>query len=179
MKFRYLIPVVIFVGLLGLFAIGLNLDPHEVPSPLIDKPIPEFTLPRLDAPDRTLGSADLRKGDVVLLNVWASDCTSCRAEHDFLMELAARHEVTLYGLNWKDQRADALAILTRTGNPYAATAFDPEGRVGIDWGVYGTPETFVIDGSGRIRYKQIGPLSPDAWQRNVEPVIRQIKAERQ
>lgn len=177
MKARFLIPLVIFLGLIGLFTIGLGLNPREVPSPLIDKPIPEFTLPRLHAADETLGSEDLRKGDVVLFNVWASWCVACRQEHPFLLELAKQGEITIYGLNYKDQRADALHWLERDGNPYSASAFDQDGRVGIDWGVYGVPETFVVDGMGRIRYKQIGPLSPEAWRTTIAPLIAQIKAE--
>jgi cytochrome c biogenesis protein CcmG/thiol:disulfide interchange protein DsbE len=171
MKARFLIPLVIFFGLIVLFTIGLGLNPREVPSPLIDKPIPEFALPRLHAADQQFGSAELRQGSRVR---W---CTACRQEHPFLMELAGRGEITIYGLNYKDQREDGLQWLERHGNPYSASAFDHDGRVGIDWGVYGVPETFVVDGKGRIRYKHIGPLSPSAWQEKIQPLVARIKAE--
>ncbi|MCK9531333.1 MAG: DsbE family thiol:disulfide interchange protein [Hydrogenophaga sp.] len=178
MKARFLIPLVFFVGLIVLFLIGLGLNPREVPSPLIDKPVPEFALPRLHDANQQLRSADLRQGDVVLLNVWASWCTACREEHPFLMELARRGEITVYGLNYKDERSEALRLLKRDGDPYVASAFDHDGRVGIDWGVYGVPETFLIDGAGRIRHKHIGPLSFHAWQNKIQPLIAQIRAER-
>ncbi len=141
---RYLIPLVVFVVLVGFLAVGLSLKPREVPSPLIDKPAPAFSLPRLDAPEQQLGLEDL-KGQVWLLNVWASWCVACRQEHPLLVELAGQNLVPIYGLNYKDKRDDALAWLGRHGNPYTVSLSDTEGLVGIDYGVYGVPETFVID----------------------------------
>ncbi|HHO69558.1 MAG TPA: DsbE family thiol:disulfide interchange protein, partial [Gammaproteobacteria bacterium] len=140
---RYLTPLLLFLALAGLLYKGLSLDPHRVPSPLIGKPAPAFSLPRLQQPDAVLSSDDL-KGKVSLLNVWATWCVACRAEHPLLVQLA-RQGVPIYGLNYKDKRPDAQRWLQRYGNPYLANAFDADGRVGIDWGVYGTPETFVID----------------------------------
>ena len=177
MQAKYLIPFGIFIILIGLFVVGLGLDPREVPSPLINKPAPEFELPRLHEPDKTIGTADLTGGGVKLVNVWASWCTACRQEHPFLMELARRGDVPIYGLNYKDARSDALNWLDRLGDPYTASAFDNDGRVGIDWGVYGVPETFVVDGKGTIRYKHIGPLGPQAWRETVYPAIQEIREE--
>lgn len=175
MKLRFLIPLILFAVLIGLFAIGLQLDPREVPSPLIDKPAPAFALPRLDSPEAQLTRADLTQHQVSLFNVWASWCTACRQEHPFLMELARRNEIPIYGLNYKDERPDAIAWLRRHGDPYRASGFDHEGRVGIDWGVYGVPETFVVDAQGVIRYKHIGPLTPQVWREKLEPVVRQLQ----
>lgn len=175
MKLRFLIPLVIFAVLIALFAIGLQLDPREVPSPLIDKPAPAFALPRLDRPEVQLTRADLTQHQVSLFNVWASWCTACRQEHPFLMELARRNEIPIYGLNYKDERPDAIAWLKRHGDPYRTSGFDHEGRVGIDWGVYGVPETFVVDAQGVIRYKHIGPLTPQVWREKLEPIVRQLQ----
>jgi cytochrome c biogenesis protein CcmG/thiol:disulfide interchange protein DsbE len=170
-----LIPAIIFVVVAILLAVGLNLNPREVPSPLIGKPVPTFELSRLKDPQATLGSADLT-GRVSLVNVWATWCVSCRAEHKLLMALAQTGEVDIYGLNYKDQRDAALRWLQVYGDPYVANAFDDDGRVGIDWGVYGTPETFVIDGDGIIRHKVIGPLSADIVNERILPLVRQLKS---
>ncbi|HHS83347.1 MAG TPA: DsbE family thiol:disulfide interchange protein [Gammaproteobacteria bacterium] len=177
MKARFLIPLVLFLLLIGLFVVGLKLDPREVPSPLIDKPAPEFSLPELLDKEKTISTADLTKSKVSLFNVWASWCVACRQEHPFLVELARAGEVPIYGLNYKDKRPDAIRWLNRLGNPYTASAFDEKGRVGIDWGVYGVPETFVVDSKGIIRYKQIGPLTEQAWRETILPLIEKIKAE--
>src|SRR5258706_6715824 len=160
---RYLVPLGIFVVLVLFLAAGLRLNPREVPSPLIGKPAPGFMLPQLQMPDRNLSTTDLR-GKVWLLNVWASWCAACREEHAVLVELAKTSVVPIYGLNYKDQRGDALAWLDQFGNPYTLSIADVEGRVGIDYGVYALPETFVIDKNGMIRYKQIGPVTPEALQ---------------
>lgn len=175
MQAKFLIPFGIFALLVVLFIVGLGLDPREVPSPLVDKPAPEFDLPRLQEPDKRFGRSDLVGGGVSLVNVWASWCTACRQEHPFLMELARRGEVPIYGLNYKDEREDAQGWLRRLGNPYAANAFDHDGRVGIDWGVYGVPETFIVDGEGTIRYKHIGPLGEQAWRETIMPIIEEIR----
>jgi len=175
MKARFLIPLGLFAALVVLFAIGLGLNPREVPSPLIDKPVPAFELPQLHAAEAVLGSADLARQPVALFNVWASWCVACRQEHPFLMELAQRGEFPIYGLNYKDERSDAIAWLKRHGNPYRVSGHDLDGRVGIDWGVYGVPETFLIDGQGKIRYKHIGPLTPQVWREKIEPLVRQLQ----
>jgi len=170
-----LIPAIVFTVMVVLLAVGLNLNPREVPSPLIGKPVPGFELSRLKDPQATLGSADLT-GRVSLFNVWATWCVSCRAEHKLLMALAETGEVDIYGLNYKDDRDAALRWLQVYGDPYVANAFDDDGRVGIDWGVYGTPETFVIDGEGVIRHKVIGPLSADIVNERILPLVRQLNS---
>jgi len=170
---RYLTPLVLFLALAALLYRGLALNPREVPSPLIGKPAPEFTLPELKDAGKQLSHSDFQ-GKVSLLNVWATWCVSCRAEHPLLMQLA-RQGVTIYGLDYKDNREDAQRWLSRFGDPYVANAFDADGRVGIDWGVYGTPETFVIDQQGIIRHKHIGPLTEDAIQREILPLIQQLR----
>ncbi len=176
-KLRFLIPLGVLAALVALFAVGLNIDPHRVPSPLIDKPAPDFSLPELERPAQQISRAELTQHKVALFNVWASWCTACREEHPFLMELARSGEVPIYGLNYKDERDAALSVLRMAGNPYRNNAFDHDGRVGIDWGVYGVPETFVVDGRGIIRYKQIGPLTPEAWRDTVGPLVRRLQKE--
>ncbi len=175
MKARFLLPLGLFAALVVLFAVGLGLNPREVPSPLIDKQAPTFTLPQLHAPEASFGSRELTQQPVALVNIWASWCVACRQEHPFLMELAQRGDVPIYGLNYKDERADAIAWLKRHGNPYRVSGHDLDGRVGIDWGVYGVPETFVVDGRGVIRYKHIGPITPQVWREKMEPVVRQLQ----
>ncbi len=174
---RYLAPLGIFLVLVVFLAIGLRLNPREVPSPLVGKPAPYFELATVKDPERKVGLADLKQ-DVSLCNVWASWCVSCRQEHPLLVELARRKLVAIYGLNYKDTREDALDWLRRLGNPYAASAFDADGRVGLDWGVYGVPETFIIDHKGTIRHKHIGPITPDAWEETILPLIQQLRAEK-
>jgi cytochrome c biogenesis protein CcmG/thiol:disulfide interchange protein DsbE len=175
MKARYLVPLAIFIAMLGFLGVGLKLDPREVPSPLIDKPAPVFRLQTLDAPARQL-AADEMRGQVWLLNVWASWCGGCREEHPVLVELAKTRAVPIYGLDYKDQPGDARRWLTDFGNPYTATVSDPDGRTGIEYGVYGVPETFVIDKAGVIRYKQIGPITPKALQETILPLVRKLNA---
>jgi cytochrome c biogenesis protein CcmG/thiol:disulfide interchange protein DsbE len=170
---RYLTPLVVFAALAALLYRGLALDPHKVPSPLVGKATPAFTLSELKDDDKQLSEADFR-GKVSLLNVWATWCVSCRAEHPLLMQLA-QQGVKIYGLDYKDTREDATRWLNRFGDPYIANAFDADGRVGIDWGVYGTPETFVIDQQGIIRHKHIGPLTEDAIQQEILPLIRKLE----
>ncbi len=172
---KFLIPLALF-GVLALFlAAGLKLDPREVPSPLIGKPAPDFKLTRLDDPAATISREDML-GKVWMLNVWASWCVACREEHPLLVEFARRKVVPIYGLNYKDVRADGSAWLSRFGNPYDASIFDGDGRVGIDFGVYGVPETFVIDGKGVVRLKHIGPLTPEVIRDRIEPLIASLKA---
>ena len=170
---RYLIPLGVFL-VMGLFlGIGLTLDPREVPSPLIDEFAPTFTLPKLHNPQEELASKELL-GQVTILNVWASWCVACREEHPLLMELASKHNVPLYGLNYKDLREDAMRWLDFYGDPYHVSISDEEGTVGIDFGVYGVPETFVIDKQGVIRYKHIGPLTEKDWNETVQPLLEQL-----
>jgi cytochrome c biogenesis protein CcmG, thiol:disulfide interchange protein DsbE len=170
---RAWIPLGVFAALVALLAVGLTLNPRELPSPLVGRTAPHFELPLLLEPDRTFSPADM-KGKVWLLNVWASWCVSCRQEHAVLEALAKTGAVPLYGLNYKDTREDGRAYLRQLGNPFALVAFDPQGRVGIDYGVYGTPETYVIDKSGVIRYKRVGPLTPELVQNTILPLVHEL-----
>lgn len=172
---RYLLPLGMFLALAGLLYKGLSLDPREVPSPLIGKPAPAFSLPRLKQPETSISDADL-KGRVWLLNVWATWCVACRAEHPLLMQLANSGRIEIYGLNYKDERDEAKRWLVQYGDPYSANAFDADGRVGINWGVYGTPETFIVDQQGIIRHKHIGPLTVDVIRDEILPMVEQLKA---
>ncbi len=172
---RFVIPLAIFVVVVGFLFVGLGLRPSEVPSPLIDKPAPAFDLTQLHVPEQRFSVGDM-KGKVWLLNVWASWCVSCREEHPFLMEIAKQGSVPIVGLNYKDQRENALAWLGQFGNPYQLSVVDAVGRTGIDFGVYGVPETFLIDRDGVIRYKQIGPLTREAWQQNILPLVKKLSA---
>jgi cytochrome c biogenesis protein CcmG, thiol:disulfide interchange protein DsbE len=168
---RYFIPVGVFAVLAAFFYRGLHLNPSAIESPLIGKPVPEFSLPSLTDPDATVGSNDLQ-GQVSLLNVWGTWCVECRREHGFLVELA-RSGIPIYGLNLKDDRASALDWLDRLGDPYVDSAFDEDGKVAIDWGVYGAPETFLIDRDGTILHKHISVLTPAIWQQRFLPIIEQ------
>jgi cytochrome c biogenesis protein CcmG/thiol:disulfide interchange protein DsbE len=172
---RYLVPLALFTLLVAFLYRGLSLDPKLVPSPLVGKPIPKFTLTRLDNPAATISDADL-KGKVSLLNVWATWCVSCRHEHETLVELAKTGQVEIYGLNYKDNREQANRYLSLLGNPYVANGFDGDGRVGIDWGVYGAPETFIIDRDGIIRHKHIGPLTTEIIQEEILPLVVKLKS---
>jgi cytochrome c biogenesis protein CcmG/thiol:disulfide interchange protein DsbE len=172
---RYVVPLLVFIALVAFFAVGLTRDPREVPSPFIDKPAPPFRLETLHQPDRIFTPDDM-KGKVWLLNVWASWCASCRIEHPLLVEMSRRNVVPIVGLNYKDKREDGTQWLAKHGNPYSVSAFDLEGKVGIDYGVYGAPETFVIDKQGVIRYKQIGPITPEALEKTLLPLIRKLQA---
>lgn len=172
---RYLAPLAIFALLVAFLYRGLSLDPKLVPSPLVGKPVPAFTLTRLDNPAVNISDADF-KGKVSLLNVWATWCVSCRQEHETLVQLARTGLVEIYGLNYKDNREDANRWLSQLGNPYVANAFDSDGRVGIDWGVYGAPETFIIDREGIIRHKHIGPLTDEIINDEILPLVAKLKS---
>jgi cytochrome c biogenesis protein CcmG/thiol:disulfide interchange protein DsbE len=172
---KYGVPLVLFVALAAFLAVGLTRDPREVPSPFIGKPAPDFRIARLHEPDQQFSPADM-KGKVWLLNVWASWCVSCRVEHPLLVEMSKRNDVPIVGLDYKDERDKGLEWLNRMGDPYALSAFDVDGKVGIDYGVYGVPETFVIDKQGVIRYKQIGPITPEALEQKILPLIRKLNA---
>jgi len=171
---RLIIPLVVFLVIVVFLWAGLSRDPREVPSPFIGKPAPAFDLAQLHAPGKKLGTADM-KGQVWLLNVWASWCVSCRVEHPLLVELAKANVVPVIGLNYKDKNEAGLAWLAQNGDPYRLSVVDADGRVGIDWGVYGVPETFVVDKAGMIRYKQIGPLTAEALQQKILPLVRSLQ----
>ena len=174
LRARFLVPLAIFVVIAGFLAWGLTRDPSQVPSPLIGKPVPDFSLPRLEAGAGTIGPERLR-GEVYLLNVWATWCTGCRKEHDVLMEAASRRGIRILGLDYKDERGAALGWLEQRGNPYFASAYDPDGRVGIDLGVYGVPETYVIDADGIVRHKVIGPMSREVLNETIAPMVRRLR----
>ena|SRR5690349_16503566 len=173
---RFVLPLGIFLLLVVLLGVGLSLDPREVPSPLINKPAPQFELPQLHDPGKTFSPQALH-GKVWVLNVWASWCVACREEHPVLSEFAKSGLVPVYGLNYKDQRTDAIAWLKRYGDPYQVSLVDTDGRVGIDYGVYGVPETYVIDKQGLIRYKRIGPVTPDVLKKAMVPLIQELNRE--
>jgi len=171
---RYFLPLAIFVGLLWFLYTGLSLNPREIPSALINKPTPGFELAQLHSPDKKFGNTDM-KGKVWLLNVWGSWCVSCRYEHPFLNQLAKEQVVPIVGLNWKDKPEDAKAWLAKFGDPYMVSVSDLDGRTAIDFGVYGAPETFVIDATGMIRYKHTGPIDATVLREKLLPVIRELK----
>jgi cytochrome c biogenesis protein CcmG/thiol:disulfide interchange protein DsbE len=173
---RYLLPLGVFSVIVLLLAIGLSLDPRYVPSPLIDKPAPAFSLPKLHQPNKMIQPADMR-GKVWLLNVWASWCGACRSEHQVMNELVQQNEVTLVGLNYKDTQEDALRWLGSLGDPYDNNAMDRHGLVGIDWGVYGVPETFVVDKHGIVRYKHVGPVERQDMEQTILPLLRKLEQE--
>lgn len=170
---RFIAPLLIFAALVAFLGVGLRLDPSEVPSPFIGKPAPAFKLAELTTPERSFSPQDLR-GKVWLLNVWASWCVACREEHATLLAFSKQGVVPIVGLNYKDKRPDGNAWLERFGNPYLLSAFDADGRVGIDYGVYGVPETFVIDQRGVIRHKHVGPITPEVIQSELLPLIREL-----
>ena len=173
---KYIIPLVLFVVLALFLAVGLNLNPRDIPSPFINKPAPQFSVPKLTAPTEKLSTDDL-KGKVWLFNVWASWSVSCREEHPLLNQLAKQQAVTIIGLNYKDEPDSAKSWLENLGNPYNISIMDQDGRIGIDWGVYGVPETFVIDKKGVIRLKLTGPVTPEIIQQTLLPLIKQLQAE--
>ncbi len=171
---RFILPFVVFVALSGFLYVGLHLDPHEVPSPLIGKAAPPFNLPQLSDPAKNFSPQEM-KGKVWLLNVWASWCVSCKEEHPVLVQLAGQNVVPIYGLDYKDKRADAQATLSEGGNPYTLTVSDTDGRIGIDYGVYGVPETYVIDKQGVIQYKQIGPITHQNLREKILPLVAELE----
>ncbi len=172
---KFLLPLALFLVLAGFLAVGLNRNPREVPSPLINKPAPAFTAARLDDPSLQLRRDDLL-GQVWVLNVWASWCAPCREEHPLLVDFARRKRAPVYGLNYKDTQAAGRGWLQQFGNPYTATLVDPDGRIGLDFGVYGVPETFVIDKAGIVRFKHVGPLTPDVIADRIEPLLARLNA---
>ena len=173
-RFRLALPLGVFLVLVVLLGVGLTLNPREVPSPLVGKPAPQFELPLLHAPERSFSPKSML-GKVWMLNVWASWCVSCRHEHPVLMELARTGALPIYGLNYKDARQDGIEWLNRHGDPYRLSAYDAKGAVGIDYGVYGVPESYVIDKRGVIRYKQIGIVTPDVLRTKILPLVRELE----
>lgn len=167
-------PLALFAAIAVFLAIGLTRDPRIVPSPLIGKHVPAFSLPPVLWRSRGLASGDL-EGQVSLVNVFASWCVACRDEHPLLMQISREGVVPVHGLNYKDRPTDAARWLDEMGDPYTRTGADVDGRVAIDWGVYGVPETFVIDAQGRIAYKQIGPITPAVWNETMLPLIRSLQ----
>jgi len=175
-RILYLLPLIVFAALAAYFWVGLNRDPRLIPSALIDKPVPDFELPALVDDVPGLATADFG-GQVVLVNVFASWCIPCRAEHPVISRIAEEGIVPVFALNWKDKKEDAVAWLDELGNPYARIGHDLSGRVGIDWGVYGVPESYLIDKTGRIRYKHVGPIFAETLNETILPMIEKLKAE--
>ena len=173
---RFFLPLAIFGVMVGFLAVGLTLNPREIPSPLVGKPAPAFSLPQLHEADKVFSQKDL-EGQVWLLNFWASWCSGCKTEHPVLMQIARSGEVPLYGVDYKDQRDEAIAWLNRWGNPFPIVGVDLAGRVGIDYGVYGVPETYVIDKQGVIRYKQIGPVDDEVSSKTILPLVNYLQAQ--
>ena len=172
---RFILPFVIFMIVAIFLFVGLGLNPHEVPSPLVGKPAPAFSLPQLHEPEKQFSLQDM-KGKVWLFNVWASWCTACEYEHPLFMELSRRNLVPLYGMDYKDKREDGMAWLQQHGNPYTLVVSDAEGRVGIDYGVYGVPETYLIDKQGVIRYKHIGAVTERDLSEKILPLVKELQA---
>lgn len=172
---RYIALIIAFALLVGVFFVGLQKDPSRLPSTFIGKPAPQFELPSLTDPGVRVSNRNFG-GKPALLNVWATWCVGCRQEHGFLMDLAASNTIPIYGLNWRDDRAAALQWLQQYGDPYVITAFDADARVGIDWGVYAAPETFLINPDGMVVHKHLGPLDPSIWERDFAPLIESMAA---
>ncbi len=170
---RFAAPIGAFVLLLVAFGIGLTRDPSALPSPFIGKPAPQFALPELHDQKEQVDNSSF-SGSPVLVNFWATWCVGCRQEHAFLMRLAKDNVIPIYGINWRDDRAAAIEWLKQLGNPYVKNGFDGVNRTGIDWGVYGAPETFLVDGNGIVIYKHLGPLSDGAWQSEFVPRLLEL-----
>ena len=170
----FLLPLAVFLGMAVYFAIGLTKDPRILPSALLDQPVPAFDLPALKPEKPGLATGDL-KGEVSIVNVFASWCVPCRAEHPLWMKLAESGEVPIHAINWKDQRAAAVTWLQELGDPYGRIGHDPDNKAGIEWGVYGVPETYVIDREGRIRYKHVGPLFPETYTEVIAPLLKELR----
>jgi cytochrome c biogenesis protein CcmG/thiol:disulfide interchange protein DsbE len=168
---RYVLPLVAVIALILFLVVGLKRgDPRALPSPFIGKPAPEFELPMLKDAEQTVGSGDMA-GNVALVNVWATWCVGCRQEHPFLLELEKNEAIPIYGINWRDTRPEAVRWIQQLGDPYVASGFDGSGRVGIDWGVYGAPETFLVSADGVVLHKHLGPLNRAAWEEDFLPLI--------
>lgn len=171
---KFILPLVAVAVIIPIFFLGLGSDPSKLPSQYIGKPAPDFDLPTLKDPLQRISTANLR-GEVSLVNIWATWCVGCRAEHEFLMQLAEEGSVPIYAINWRDNRADALGWLAQLGDPYVASGFDEDGRVGIDWGVYGAPETFLVNADGHVVLRYPGPLDGVVWEREFAPRIAELR----
>jgi cytochrome c biogenesis protein CcmG/thiol:disulfide interchange protein DsbE len=171
---KFILPLVAVAIIIPIFVLGLGSDPSKLPSQYIGKPAPDFDLPTLKDPLQRISTANLR-GEVSLVNIWATWCVGCRAEHEFLMQLAEEGSVPIYAINWRDNRADALGWLAQLGDPYVASGFDENGRVGIDWGVYGAPETFLVNADGHVVLRYPGPLDGVVWEREFAPRIAELR----
>ena len=171
---RYLLPLIGVVALIPILILGLHSDPSELPSQFIGKPAPQFDLPTLRDPQQRISTANL-SGQVSLVNIWATWCVGCRAEHNFLMQLYRENSVPIYAINWRDNRTDAMNWLAQLGDPYVASGFDEDGTVGIDWGVYGAPETFLINTDGQVVYRFTGPLNGALWEQEFVPRIAELR----
>ena len=167
---RFVVPIAAFLALVVVLTIGLTRDPGKLESTYIDKQAPAFDLPSLTDASRRVNN-DRMAGSMALVNVWATWCVGCREEHPFLMQLAADDPLPIYGINWRDDKQTALGWLDQYGDPYVDSGFDADGRVGIDWGVYGAPETFLVDANGIVIYKHLGPLNRAIWERDFVPLI--------
>ncbi len=167
---RYILPVVCVLVLIPFLMIGLTKDPSRLPSPYLGKAAPSFDLPSLTNPEQRMGSASYA-GQMTLVNIWATWCVGCRQEHDFLNRLSEQDIIPIYGINWRDNHGDASQWLQQLGDPYVASGYDGDGRIGIEWGAYGAPETFLINADGIVLYKHLGPLNAAIWQNLFEPLI--------
>jgi len=167
---RFLLPLVAVVVFIPILILGLNTDPRKLPSPYIGKPAPQFELPGLKDPSITVTTASL-EGRMTLVNIWATWCVGCRAEHQYLMQLAQQGTIPIYGINWRDSRTQALSWLEQLGDPYVVSGFDADARVGIDWGAYGAPESFLVNPQGIVLYRFAGPLNQAIWEREFQPRI--------
>ena len=176
MRLTHILPLVLFAVVALALGIGLTLDPRIIPSALIDKPVPEFSLPPVDGRPNGLAAGDLRTGEVAIVNIFASWCGPCRIEHPLLMDVARSGEVPVHGINYKDLPRNAVAWLKRFGDPYQRVGSDRDGRVSIDWGVYGIPETFVVDRDGRIAYKHVGPMTRDDMDEKILKAVRELQS---
>jgi cytochrome c biogenesis protein CcmG/thiol:disulfide interchange protein DsbE len=172
---RFILPLVVFLVMVGFLFVGLNLDPRDVPSPLVGKPAPAFSLPRLDNPQQVFSPQEML-GKVWLLNVWASWCGACKEEHPLLVSLSKTGFVPVVGIDYKDTREEAQQWLAQGGNPYVTSVMDVNGRVGIDYGVYGVPETYVIDKKGIIAYKKTGPITMESLRDVIIPLVKKLQA---
>ncbi|MBP2300358.1 DsbE family thiol:disulfide interchange protein [Azospirillum picis] len=175
-RLLYLLPFLLFIGVGVAFYLGFERDPRDIPSALIDKPAPVFELPPIEGLPASAGLSSARlTGDVTLVNVFASWCIPCKAEHPVITRLSREKGVTVFGINYKDKPEDARTWLSRNGDPYAAIGADQDGRVSIDWGVYGVPESYLIDRQGRIRFKHVGPLTPEVIDQQILPMVKHLR----
>tara|TARA_B100001059_G_C17704679_1_gene512084 strand:+ start:73 stop:597 length:525 start_codon:yes stop_codon:yes gene_type:complete len=170
---KFLLPLFAVVAMIPILIIGLNNDPSKLPSQFIGKPAPKFNLPMLSDRSRSISNIDL-KGEISLLNIWATWCAGCRVEHSFLMELSKNKIIPIFAINWRDNHSEALRFLEELGDPYIASGFDEDGRAGIDWGVYGAPETFLINEDGIVIYRYTGPLNRESWEKEFAPLIAKL-----